>query len=272
MTNFIEVKVPHGITTDKELLTPNHSTVAYLQDTGGVQVDCATSATQSLRAQTTTAADLRPAGQNNVMSSARTPWGSPISDPSKINNQTIITVKGISAEIGQALQAGIVVKNADGTYSEAASSATQVAKAQAAKQQAATKKVDIFTPGNRKNLAGLQLLMGSTAVEGILAKASASLAFKDGDATGVARVLADAIGLDPATSESIIDGIMMDVQNFGIDYLTAQGVDGEAAFEWMFDNTDPVQRANLLNALCFGDVSMLGWLAEQYRLSGIKKA
>jgi hypothetical protein len=34
---------------------------------------------------------------------------------------------------------------------------------------------------------------------------------------------------------------------------------------------DTGKKANLLTALCYGDVSMLPWLAEQYRLSCVKK-
>jgi len=273
---MIEIKTPMGNAREGK---PAHRQSNIMMDGGAVEVNGQTGQVRHLRSQTFNPSDHH-AAFTGILGTARTPAGAPINDMTQINDDTIVNIKGVSAPVSSAVRAGLLVKLADGTYTEPGVQKPnqtisyqegQQAKAKAAKE--ATKRINLVGHGNAAVLRQMKAKAGPVQVDNLISKGLAA-AIPEKNLSGetvkgdrLAKEMTQMFpGLPPEDAVAFVETLLNEVEGNAADYISNNlGVDGDAVMEFAATKLSKNARTSIMTGLYYGDKTTIRRLVQMYK-------
>jgi len=270
---MIEIKAPMGNPREGK---PAAQQSNIMTDNGCMEVNGRTGQVSYRKAETFNPSDHH-AAFTGILGTARTPGGAPINDMSQINDNTIVNIKGVSAQVSSAVRAGLIVKLADGTYVEPGAKPNQTisyqegqqAKAQAAKE--ATKRINLVGPDKAAVLRAMKEKAGPVQVDNLISKGLAAALPEDGKAPNGNRLAKEMTemfpGLPPEDAVAFVETLLNEVEGNAADYINnnIEGVDGDAVMEYAATKLSKNARASIMTGLYYGDRGTIRKLVQMYK-------
>lgn len=258
MINEMQANNPYN--TNTEVNKDSASFSRSLQDSpGGFTTDGQGNTTEN-KTSTVTAGRTPEGQQGDILKSARSMHGSPVD---VINDDSVVSINGVTATVKSAVKAGLLHKHPDGTYSE-------VAKAAPVQNAQPTKRIDPLSPDSRTHVQNLESLVGKQNAENIQHRI-ASAAGKGEGLTGIQKELADLAGVQPEVTKSIVEGIATDLDNrMTHDLINGFGMTQPQALEmldWSYKNLTKQHVSAMFSGAMYGDSGAMNSAFEKYRLS-----
>jgi len=212
---------------------------------------------------TTTTTVAPPAGQEGaVLQSARSKHGGPVG---QITDDSVVTINGVTATVKSAVNAGLITKNADGSYSEVSKHTPS--------QPMKRDRVDPLSHDSRAGVQALENIVGKQNAENIMHRIVSACGQGKG-LGGVKKELADLAGIQPEVTEAIAERIENDldakmmrtmVQGTGLTQPQA-----EVMLDWCYDNLPKQHVSAMFAGALHGDQGAIRVAFEKYRLSSRK--
>jgi hypothetical protein len=227
---------------------------------GGYSVDHQGNVTENKTATVTQG--IHSGQPGDVLKSARTQAGAPVE---VITDDTIVSIKGVTATARSMAKSGFLQKHPDGSYSE-------VAPQKAAAPKKASKRVDPL-PNSREQVQAIESIVGPQNAQRIMDRVVAAAGRGEG-IEGVAKELADLGGVELEVTQSIVENVASDLDNrMTHDLIQGLGLtqpQAEAALDWMYSNLPKTHVSSMFAGALHGSKQALsaGW--ERYRLSSRK--
>lgn len=223
------------------------------------------------------ASSLPTSGNNALLLAGRTRGGQPLNSEADIRDDTFFTVNGVHFPATSAAKAGLLVKNADGSYSvpggsqhapNAAMDATGAPQPKQAPQESPT--AEFFDADTSMVVADFNALTGSQSTTESVA-AQALLPYLEGNTERAAQILSGLTGGEPSDSLQRIDQLFHKVHASASAYMTKNfGVPGDEVFAYLSENLPAAQRASLSHRIFLGDKSAFLDAREHY-LKGMRR-
>gem|GEM_PF-3336066 len=215
---------------------------------------------------------------NSVLDTARTAHGSPVLNRVDIKPDTVVTVNGITMEAESAAKAGLLVKNADGTYSDLGVAPEQQRMANTDPQQKtkeeqapAPKQVDLSSMNIRTAINQIKDDIGSDAGDQLIMRLVGHAGMgEDSEGSGLSAVkdLATTLGTDIETAkkaaENIANNLLTNAAAYAKHKLGIQNA--EEIIRWAQDECKPDVRSSLMQRLFLNDLTVIGEIQERFKL------
>ncbi len=199
-----------------------------------------------------------------IMSTAKDSFGVPVNDISKVNDNTRITIDGISTTVGMAAKLGLLKKNSNldnqGGNEQNGSYIDNVSK-------------PVSVPDNNVDFNGKAKILldnisgehGSDFTENIVMKAVTGI--ENQDLTSSAGELASKLGVEPKYAEEMIYDVVTEIETNVAKHINQsfQNVDGSEVINWCSENLDKTTKLDLQRRIYFGDVTAVHELVEHYK-------
>jgi len=273
-----------GNRLDREDKAANAKTTSrFLNDSNGpVELNAGERGVKKLGTKTYHAHEAVRGGlPGDIMQTATTKSGMPINDQSQLTNDSMVTIQGAQCTLETALRMGLVVRNADGSYSDSAHNSVSAAPQsqgdkskvgndrQARQEDAAGKAAaDFLSPATRTFVDAVRQQLGHDAADTVITRAMAGN-MGGGNPQSAINELASALGVEPDMATNFLRQLGTAATDGAVEYIEQRypDVNGEEVFNWAAERMRPSSKASIMTAILHGATSEIDRMVEKFLIN-----